>query len=93
METLMMVAIGLASANSIILIILLLVYSKIAIKTKALYAGGLFIFALLLLAHNLLTIFAYVLMAPVFGADALPFLSGISALELGGLLVLVKITL
>lgn len=93
MELLMMLAIGLASVNSIILVILLFVYSKIAIKTKAMYAAGLLIFALLLLAHNLLTISAYVLMAPVFGADALPFLSGIAALELGGLIVLMKITL
>lgn len=93
METMMMVAVGLASANSIILLVLLFVYSKIVLKTKAMYAAGLLIFAVLLLAHNLLTISAYVLMAPVFEAEAMPFPLGISALELGGLAVLVKITL
>lgn len=93
MEILMMIAIGLASLNSIILLALIFVYSRIVIKTRATYAIGLLIFALLLLAHNLLTISAYILMAPVFSAEALPFLSGIAALELGGLSVLVKITL
>lgn len=89
----MMLAIGLSTVNSGILLVLLYLYSNIVRKTKAMYAAGLMVFALLLLAHNMLTIFAYVLMAPVFGAEALPFLSGIAALELGGLAVLVKITL
>lgn len=93
MEALMMLAIGLSTVNSGILLVLLYLYSNIVRKTKAMYAAGLMVFALLLLAHNMLTIFAYVLMAPVFGAEALPFLSGIAALELGGLAVLVKITL
>ena len=53
---------------------------------------GLLVFALFLLAQNLLTVFAYVTMSPLFGYDALPFLSGISALEFIGLLVLAKIS-
>ena len=89
----MLLAIGLATVNSCILLVLLFVYSNIVRKTKAMYAAGLLVFSLLLLAHNLLTIFAYVFMAPVFGAEALPYLSGIAALELAGLSVLVKITL
>ena len=76
-----------------ILLVLLYVYTKIFSKTRAMYAVGLVMFSLLLLAHNILTIFAYVLMAPVFGAEALPFLAGITALELAGLLALVRITL
>lgn len=86
-------AIGLALANSLVLIGLIYLYSRIAVKTKATYSVGLAVFAGLLLMHNLLTVFAYVAMAPLFGQDALPFLSGIGALEFGGLLVLLKLTL
>ena len=93
METMMLIAVGLATINSGLLIALLFVYGKIVLHTKAMYAGGLLVFALLLLAHNLLTVFAYLSMAPFFGAEALPFLSAMAAFELGGLLVLMKITL
>lgn len=89
----MMIAVGLATINSGILITLLLLYGKIVLRTKAMYAAGLMVFALLLLADNLLTIFAYISMASFFGAEALPFLSAMAALELGGLVVLMKITL
>lgn len=89
----MFLTVGLAAVNSGILIVLLFLYGKIVVRTRAMYAAGLVVFALLLLAHNLLTVFAYVTMAPLFGAEALPFLLGMAALELGGLLVLMKITL
>ena len=86
-------AVGLALANSAVLVGLIYLYSRIAVKSKATYSVGLAVFAGLLLMHNLLTVFAYVAMAPLFGQDALPFLSGIGALEFGGLLVLLKLTL
>ena len=86
-------AIGLALANSAVLVSLIYLYSRIAVKTRATYSVGLAVFAGLLLMHNLLTVFAYAAMAPLFGQDALPFLSGIGALEFVGLLVLLKLTL
>ena len=86
-------AIGLALANSAVLVSLIYLYSRIAVKTRAMYSMGLAVFAGLLLMHNLLTVFAYAAMAPLFGQDALPFLSGIGALEFVGLLVLLKLTL
>ena len=86
-------AVGLALANSFILVGLSYLYSRIAMKTKATYSVGLAVFAGLLLLHNLLTVFAYVTMAPLFGEEALPLLSGIGALEFGGLVVLLKLTL
>ncbi len=89
----MIITIGLASVNAVILAVLLFLYGKIVLRTKAMYAIGLLIFALLLLGHNMLTIIAYISMAPFFGSEALPFLSGMAALELGGLIVLMKITL
>lgn len=86
-------AVGLAVANSVLLLGLIYLYSKIAARTKAAYSVGLAVFAGLLLLQNLLTVFAYVTMAPLFGEEALPFLSGIGALEFGGLLVLFRLTL
>jgi len=93
MDLMMVLAVGLALANSAILLGLMYVYSRIAVRTKAAFSFGLLLFAGLLLLHNLLTVFAYVAMAPLFGEDALPYLSGIGALELGGLLVLLKLTI
>ena len=86
-------AVGLAVANSALLIGLVYLYARIALKTRAMYSAGLALFGVLLLSHNLLTVFSYVAMAPLFGADALPYLSVIGALEFGGLLVLLKLTL
>ena len=93
METLMGIAIGLASVNSVILLILIYLYGRIAVRTRAAYSFGLVIFGGLLLVHNLLTAVAYGTMSPLFGDDALPYLSAMGGAELAGLLVLLRITL
>ena len=92
MEIMMDVAVVFAILNSIILLSLLVIYGRIAGKTRASYSIGLMIFALFLLAQNLATIYSYVAMAPFFEPQALPYLSSISALEFVGLLVLARIT-
>ncbi len=89
----MVVATALAGLNIAVIAALLYVYGRIALKSRSATSFGLIVFASLLLAHNLLTVFAYVTMAPLFGTEALPFLSGIAVLELGAVLVLLKITL
>ncbi len=89
----MYAAIGLASVNSAILVALIYLYAKIALKSRATYSFGLAFFAGLLLVHNLLTAFAYGTMSPLFGTEALPYLSAVGAAELAGLLVLLRITL
>lgn len=86
------IAVVFATLNSIILLSLLVIYGRIAGKTRASYSVGLMIFAVFLLAQNLATIYSYVDMAPFFEPQALPFLSSISALEFVGLLVLARIT-
>jgi hypothetical protein len=92
MEAMMYIAIGLGSINSAILLVLIYLYARIALRTRASYSVGLVIFGSLLLVHNLLTVFAYSTMSPLFGAEALPFLSAMGAAELGGLLVLLRLT-
>jgi hypothetical protein len=81
-----------AGLNTVVLVVLLSLYGRIALKSKATYSIGLVVFSLFLLAQNLMTLLAYVMMSPLFGQGALPFLSGVSALEFVGLLVLAKIT-
>lgn len=81
-------AAGLAIANSFVLIALIYFYTKIARRTRATYSVGLSFFALFLLLNNLLTVFAYTSMAPLFGEGALPYLSVIGAFQLAGLSVL-----
>ena len=85
-------AIGLALVNSGILLGLIYLYSRIAIRTRAVYSVGLALFGSFLLLHNLLTVFAYASMAPLFGADAIPYLTAIGAFELAGLIVLFRLT-
>ena len=81
-----------AGLNTVVLVVLLVIYGRIAVKSRAVYSVGLVMFALFLLAQNLMTVLAYVVMSPLFGQGSLPALSGISALEFVGLLVLAKIT-
>jgi hypothetical protein len=85
-------AVGFALINSLILLGLIFLYSKIAVRTRAMYSFGLVFFASFLLLHNLLTVFAFVTMAPLFGVEAVPFLSAIGAFELAGLAVLFRMT-
>jgi len=92
MEVLMYVAIGIAGINSVILMGLVYLYAKIAIKSRAAYSFGLCFFAVMLLLQNLLTAFAYGMMSPLFGTDALPYLSVIGGTELAGLFGLLRMT-
>jgi len=93
MEPMMYVAIIFSTLNSALLLVLLYIFAKIAIRSRASHSIGLTFFALLLLANSGLTAFSYATMAPFFAAEALPFLSTISVLEFVGLAVLLKITL
>ncbi len=92
MEPMMYVAIIFSALNSALLLVLLYIFARIAIRSRASHSIGLTFFALLLLANSSLTAYSYATMAPFFGAEALPFLSTISVLEFVGLAVLLKIT-
>jgi len=86
-------AVGFSSLNVIILVGLLLVYARIAVRSRALYPVGLMLFAGLLLAQSLTTVYSYVMMTPYFGGSVVPYLFTISLLEFGGLIALAKVTL
>jgi hypothetical protein len=89
----MLLNVFLSGGNVVLLTILLFLYGKIVLKTRATYAVGLSVFAVLLLANNLVSVISYVTMEPFFGVEALPHLSAIGAFELLGLIVLLRITL
>lgn len=88
----MYTAIGIASLNSVILLGLVYLYARIFLRSRASYSLGLIFFAAMLLLQNLLTALAYGTMSPLFGSDALPYLSVIGATELAGLLMLLRMT-
>lgn len=89
----MLVAVAFSSVNSLLLLVLLFLYGKIVFKTRATHPAGLFVFALFLLAQNLLTVFSYLDMQLSFGEVVVPYLSVIGALELVSLSVLLRVTL
>jgi hypothetical protein len=93
MDPMMEIAIAFSGLNVAILFVLLFIYTRIAIRSRASHSFGLVLFVLLLLANSALTVFAYSTMSPFFGSAALPYLSTISVLEFVGLVVLLKITL
>ncbi len=93
MELMMDFAIIFSALNVALLLVLLYFYGRIAVRTGAAHSVGLVFFALSLLANSVVTVYSYAAMAPLFGADALPFLASMSVLQFVGLTVLLKITL
>jgi hypothetical protein len=86
------VAIVLSGLNALLLVGLLVFYGRIAVKSKAALSYGLVIFALFLLAQNLLTVFSYASMAPLFGDATVPYLCIMAGLQLVALLALLRFT-
>ncbi|MFL6480290.1 MAG: hypothetical protein ACJ70S_04170 [Nitrososphaera sp.] len=79
-------------ANMAILISLLVVYSRIYIKTKATFTIGLAVFASMLMLHNGIAIYGYFAMAPLYSDELLPYFVGVHIAELIGLIALLKVT-
>jgi hypothetical protein len=78
--------------NMAILVVLLAVYGKIYSKTGATFTIGLMVFASMLMLHNIIAVYAYVAMAPLYSEPLLPYFVGIHIAELAGLLALLKVT-
>ncbi len=93
MALMMDLAILFSGLNAGLLLLLLYLYARITIRTRASYSVGLLIFAILLLSQNLLVVFSYESMGYLIGEAVLPYLFAISLLQFGGLLALTRITL
>lgn len=78
--------------NMAILVVLLTVYDNIYRKTEATFTVGLIVFASMLMLHNVIAVYGYFAMAPLYSDDLLPYFVGIHIAELGGLIALLKVT-
>jgi hypothetical protein len=79
--------------NTAILVVLLAVYANIYRKTGATFTIGLMVFAGMLMLHNIIAIYGYFAMAPLYSDDLLPYFVGIHIAELAGLIALLKVTI
>jgi hypothetical protein len=93
MEPMLEAAVAFAAVNSAMLLALLFIYGKIVMRSRASDPIGLVFFAFLLLLQNLLTVFSYMAMWPLFTGEIVPYLLAFSVLEFGGLIVLLRVTL
>jgi hypothetical protein len=78
--------------NMAILVTLLAVYTNIYRKTGATFTIGLIVFAGMLMLHNVIAVYGYIAMAPLYSDDLLPYFVGIHIAELAGLIALLKVT-
>ena len=84
-------AVGLA--NIAILTTMLIIYASVYKNTKAVFTVGLMFFVSLLMVHNIIAVYAYLAMEPLYVAGLLPYFVGIHIAELAGLSVLFRVTL
>lgn len=93
MAMLMDVSSIVSMANVAILVALLSVYARIYSKTGATFTVGLMVFAGMLMLHNVIAVYAYFAMAPLYSDELLPYFVGIHIAELAGLIALLKVTM
>lgn len=84
---------GFSIANMIVLAILMVCFGKMYSRTKAQLPLGMIIFAGMLFLHNIIGAFAYFSMEQLFSHEVFPYMLGVTIAELGGILILLKITL
>jgi hypothetical protein len=82
-----------ALANIAILIALLVVYVRIYKTSKAIFTVGLILFAGLLMLHNIIAVYGYFMMEPLYAEALVPYFLVIHIAELAGLSILLRITL
>lgn len=93
MEPLMTASTIVSGANMAALGVLARVFATMYSRTKAQLPLGMIFFAGLLFVHNMITVYAYFSMTELYAPPLLPYLLAIDSAELGGILVLLRITL
>jgi hypothetical protein len=93
MTLLMDVSSIVSMVNTVILVVLLAMYANIYRRTRATFTIGLIVFAGMLMLHNIIAIYGYFAMAPLYSDDLLPYFAGIHIAELVGLIALLKVTI
>lgn len=93
MSLLMNLSTVISVLNVAVLLTLLVIYIKIYIKSGAVFTIGLVFFTVMLMLHNLIAVYAYLAMAPLYPDDLLPYFVAIHIAELVGIVALLRITL
>ena len=82
-----------ALANIAVLIVLFVLYVRVYKSSKAKFTVGLMLFVGLLMLHNIIAVYGYYMMEPLYAQALIPYFLSIHIAELAGLSVLLKITL
>ena len=93
MNSLMEISAGVGIANVVLLIALLTVYAKVYKSTRAVFTIGLMFFAGMLMLHNIIAVYAYFAMQPLYAVGLLPYFAVIHIAELAGIATILKVTL
>ena len=93
MNSLMEISAGVGIVNVALLIALLTVYAKVYKSTRAVFTVGLMFFAGMLMLHNVIAVYAYFAMEPLYAVALLPYFVVVHITELAGIAVLLKVTL
>lgn len=93
MNSLMEISAGVGIVNVVLLIALLIVYAKVYKSTRAVFTIGLMFFAGMLMLHNIIAVYAYFAMQPLYALGLLPYFAVIHIAELAGIAALLKVTL
>jgi hypothetical protein len=82
-----------ALVNIAILIALLILYIRVYKSSGAKFTIGLMLFVGLLMLHNIIAVYGYFMMEPLYAEALVPYFLAIHTAELAGLSVLLRITL
>ena len=93
MNSLMEISAGVGIVNVALLIALLTVSAKVYKSTRAVFTVGLMFFAGMLMLHNIIAVYAYFAMEPLYAVGLLPYFVVVHIAELAGIAVLLKVTL
>jgi uncharacterized membrane protein YgdD (TMEM256/DUF423 family) len=93
MEYLMQIIASISFVTIALLIVLLSIYIRIYRKSKAEFTLGLIFFAGMLMLHNVIAIYAYFLMAPLYNVALLPYFVAIHGAEVIGIAALLRVTI
>ncbi len=79
--------------NMAVLGILICIFGKMYVKTRAQLPLGMIVVASMLFLHNIIGAFAYFSMDQLFSHEIFPYMLGVGIAELAGLLIFLKITM
>ncbi|MCI4433775.1 MAG: hypothetical protein JHC41_09335 [Nitrosopumilus sp.] len=79
--------------NMMVLGVLIFIFGKMYVKTRAQLPLGMIVVTGMLFLHNIIGAFAYFSMDQIFSHEIFPYMLGVGIAELTGLLIFLKITL